>query len=106
MYRILDNLEWESGRALTAGVVDKLEGMTDRLKKILLKRGLISEVQAPPLKVLPGWESRAEMLEPVGIETVDDLLEANLVEVSEALGVSEEALEGTVEEARSWVEPS
>lgn len=104
MYRILDNLEWANGQTLKAGAVDSLTGLSKKAIKFLLERGVICEVKSPPLAVIPGWEKRAKVFQECGIVTVSDLLDADVVKVSEELGISEEKLMGTIREARQWIE--
>lgn len=106
LYRVHDDLENDVGRVVRSGTVDSLKWLTPKSIGLLLEKGVISEVRAPPLSVLPGWERRATALEACGIETVGDLLEADLAEVSDELEVSEEALQGAVREARGLIEPT
>ena len=104
LYRILDNLEWGSGRRLAKGSHDALKGVSDETIAILLKRGVISQVHAPPLGVLPEWDDRAEALKGVGVEDVSDLLEADPSALAEELDTPVEEVERYVEDARRFIE--
>ena len=104
LYRVVHRLSFDSGEMIEAGVVDSLEGIPPRVISILLEKGRISEVRAPPLRILPGWEKKAEALEALGIENVDQLVDANLDEVAEELGTSVKGLRVAARSARQWVD--
>lgn len=59
------------------------------VETILVSRGAISLVSAPPIAVLDGWKDRAPRLEELGIITVVDLLGADVPELSKGLGLSQ-----------------
>jgi len=103
MYRILDDLEWSSGRKLAKGSIDSLQGVGRGVLAVLEERGVISRVQAPPLEVIPGWKERAEELSTLGVEDVDDLLEADLSELAEGLDTPLEELEQSADEALQYI---
>lgn len=104
LYRVLETLSFDSGRVVERGVVSSLKGTSPQTIAALLRRGRISEVQAPPLRVLPGWEERAEVLEPLGIETVNQLVDANLDEVAEELDTPVENLRKAAQDAQQWTD--
>ena len=105
LYRILDNLEWGNGHKLAVGSIDALKGVSSKVRAHLEARGVISKVVAPPVRILPGWEDRAGKLERVGVEDVNDLLEADPSVLSEKLDTPLEEVEDYVEEARRFIEP-
>ena len=104
LYRVVHRLSFDSGEIIEAGVVDSLEGIQPRVISILLEKGRISEVKAPPLRILPGWKEKAEALGTLGIEDVGQLVDANLDEVAEELGTSVEGLRKAAQSARQWVD--
>ena len=97
MYRILGDLVWGNGRELKKGALDKLDYVSEKLKKRLEERGLIVEVAAPPLSILPGFEGVADELKSHGIEDVNDLADAD-PEVLEEVGLaSAEAVSSAIQ---------
>ena len=103
MYRIHQNLTWSNGRELEAGTIDRLEGVSDKVKKVLIDRGVVSEVVAPPLRIVPRFADVAEKYEELGIEDVDDLLEADLDELSDATGTPVDELERDAEDVVRYI---
>lgn len=103
LYRTLERLSFDSGRVVEMDVVDSLKGVSQHVITALLQLRRISEVQAPPLRVLPGWEERAAILEPLGIEDVSQLVTADLDEVAKKLGVPVEGLRRAALDARQWL---
>ena len=103
LYRVLSNITFQNGERLVKGSISPLLGRPPKTIKLLLDRGGISEVQAPPLRVLPDWGERAKLLESIGIVTVVQLLEADLSKVSDKLNVPLVALERAVDSARRWI---
>ena len=103
LYRVLYNIVFEDGEFLAGGEVSQLLGRSRKTITMLLARGAISEVQSPPLRVLPGWEGRAEVLEGIGIKTVVDLLVADPRQVARKINVSVTALERATDSVRRWI---
>jgi len=106
LYRVLSNITFQNGERLVKGSKSQLLGRSPKTIELLLRRGGISEVQIPPLRVLPGWEERAKLLESVGIVTIAQLLEADLSNVSVKLNVPLVVLERAVDSARRWIDRS
>lgn len=104
LYRVWGNIIFEDGERLKRGQMTSLKGRSPARIAILLERKAISEVQSPPLRVLPKWEKKADVLEMHGIVTVVDLVTANLEELSAKLDVPVDALERVVASARGWIE--
>lgn len=89
LYRILTSLRSARGKRIPKGEVSKLDWISQSSKDTLLKKGRISPVSAPPVIIIPEWEERAKVLEEkFQIVYLDELLCADLEEVSEELGVS------------------
>lgn len=104
LYRCLERLSFGSRRRpLEIGDISTLEGVSAETIQALLEKGRISEVSAPPLSVLPGWERKAEAFEQHGITDVAELGSADLEKLSADMELSEEVLEQCVEEAMRWI---
>ena len=75
LYRILESLRlMRSNKRIEAGTIDKLEGLSPETIAMLLKKGRIAEVIAPPLAVLPDFEGeKAEAYAKQGIKDVNDM---------------------------------
>lgn len=104
LYRVLERIRMDSGRFFEMGSVSAMTGVRPRVMRLLLEKNRIAEVQSPPLKILPGWEKRAELLEPLGIVDVGDLVVADLEQVAKELGVPIGGLQRAANEARLWVQ--
>ena len=104
MYRILDNLEWSNGQKLAKGSIESLKGVSSKVRATLEARGVISRVVAPPVRIVPGWEDKAEELEQVGVEDLNDLLDADPSALAEELGTPVEEVERYVDDARRFIE--
>jgi hypothetical protein len=103
MYRTLERLLGEDGTIYEMDIVSPLKGIKSKVIAVLLEKKRIVEVQTPPLRVLPGWKDRAEVLEPLGIKDVSQLVDANLEEVADKLDTSVEGLRKAAQEAQSWL---
>lgn len=104
LYRIVETTKMDNGQRFVMGSVSTLKGVSSGTIRALIKRQRIAEVQPPPLKILPGWEERAKLLEPLGIVDVGHLVTADIEQVAKKLGVSVKGLQRAVEEARQWVD--
>lgn len=69
----------------------------------LMARGVISQVEAPPLAIIPGWKVRADRLARVGIITVADFLDADIEVARRALRVGDAALSDMREGVMRWL---
>ena len=104
MYRVISPVTvLKTGRNIPAGTLSTLEDISDHGCAVLLHKGIIAEVEGPPLAVLPGWETLAEQLEAFSIATVVDLLEADYESLSIGLGVSAADVAAWQEEAKQFV---
>lgn len=105
LYRAIERITFADGRrTLEMGEVSSLKAVTEKGIQVLLDKGAIAPVSSPPLKILPGWEQKAEALTSLEIENVEDFLTADLEHVAKELDVSLEGLEQAAEEARNWIE--
>jgi len=104
LYRTLERIIFDDDVEFDQFTVSPLKGVPKAILKILLNKGRIVEVQTPPLAVLPGWEAKAAALEPLGIENVSQLVDADLDEVAEELDTPVEELRKAALEAQSWMQ--
>jgi len=104
LYRTLERLSGDDNLVYEAGIVDTLTKVPAGVIALLLAKGRIVEVQAPPLRVLPGWKERAAALESVGIEDVSQLVDADLDEVAKELDTPVEGLRQAALDAQQWLE--
>ena len=103
LYRTLEKLWGKDGTKYAQGIVSPLKGISPKAIAVLLKKRRIVRVQTPPLRVLPGWEERAAVLEPLGIEDVSQLVSADFDKVAEELDTSVENLRKAAQDAQSWL---
>lgn len=104
LYHILMGIgPFPDGSIVPRGTINQLKKCSPKAIKLLLSAGRIAEVVAPPLKIIPGWEERAEALAGVGIENVAQLVTADLPAVAEELDVPVEGLEKAADTVRKYV---
>ena len=104
MYRVISPITIKrTGENIPAGVLTKLESVTEHTRWILMQKGVIAEVEGPPLAVLPGWAELAEQLAAFGVETVVDLMEADRERLSIGLGVAPADVRAWQEQAEQFV---
>ncbi len=102
MYRILRPLEI-AGEIVTRGSLRELKELSkDKLDRLLLL-GLIAKVAAPPLKVLPGWTTRAAKLESFNINDADQFLTADDAILADALRTNAARIAAWKTEVRSYL---
>ena len=105
LYRVVETILRGSGDRLYAGSISDLEGVKPKVIRLLLKKNRIAEVKAPPLAIIPKFAERAELLAPLGIINVVDLIEADHREIADQLGIDLKGLRASVKEARKWLDP-
>lgn len=103
LYRTLERLIDGEGVVYERGIVDPLKKVPASVVTILLEKQRIVEVDSPPLRVLPGWKDRAAVLEPLGIEDVSQLVDADLDKVAKELDTPVEGLRQAAQDAQSWL---
>ena len=97
MYRVLRDLD---NGAKVGDIIDG-EGIN---VEVMLKVRAISQVQAPPLEILPEISEEAEKLSSIGIEDAEDFLEADddiLMDVLEDM--EEEDIEELKEDIMDYI---
>lgn len=85
------------------GSRSRLEWLTEEGRAVLVERRAVRELASPPLGELAGWQSRAKKLAGIKIETADDFLEADPVEIRRCLRVKAETVEKYQVQLRAWV---
>jgi len=103
LYRIHSKLSTPRGAVYKQGTISSLPGISQKGITMLLDKQLITEVMAPPLEVLPGWEERAENLKDLGIVTATQLIESDLIELSSRLKYTVKELEVMVLEVMEFI---
>ena len=104
LYRTLERLLGADGTVYEMDIVSPLKGISSKVIAVLLEKKRIAEVQSPPLRVLLGWKERAEVLEPLGIEDVSQLVTADLDKAAEELDVPVENLRKAAQDVQRWIE--
>lgn len=98
-YRVLKPL---STGQRPGDVIDEA-ALARRAIPILVKVGAISPVSYPPIRVLSGWDDRAERLKAIEIEDVGEFLDADTGALAEQLAEEPEAVEALKAEAAEAV---
>ena len=100
LYRVVDQIMF-GNEIIPAGTISDLRWI--KARGTLEKAGVIAPVSTPPLRVLPGWGARAGALARVGIETVEQFLEARPEALSKELGASESSIRKHQREVMRWL---
>jgi hypothetical protein len=105
IYRVIKRL---SVGTKLSGYVEPGGMVTDddlglRVATILVKRGAISPVKAPPLDVLPGWHLRAQKFEAAGYDAIT-LLECDTELIARETGYQERSIEKWKRELMEYLE--
>lgn len=101
-YLVLKQLLRER-RLIEPGSRSRLEWLTEEGIAALVGRRAVRPLASPPLLELAGWQIRAKKLGGIGIETVDDFLEADPVEIRRCLRIKAETVERYQAQLRAWV---
>lgn len=99
LYRMRRN-STKGSKKLVKGQIIPGDTFTPEAIDKLLAVGAISRVSTPPLSEVYGWEARAKKLFMVGIDTVEEFLEADVSKVATQLKVSR----ATVQRLRTELE--
>ncbi len=86
LFRAVQALAW-GRRTVARGTVFRGDRLRPEAIVRLLAAGAIAEVSCPPLAVVPGWSRRAARLEPLGLGTVEAVLDANPAALGEVFRV-------------------
>ena len=99
-----DLVRGKKGRRISIprGSRTNLEWLDEPTQQLLVRKGAVREVASPPLRELAGWKTRGRRLLSIGIETMEDMLDADPEEISGELGVRPSTVEKWQDELRSW----
>jgi len=107
-YRVIKRTPLSTGQE-QGDLVDSSRFKQSTLDRLIIS-GTIAEVFMPPLAELPGWAGRAARLEPLGIVTVNDLIESDAETIK---AIKKEFKYRTItpikrwqEEALQWLKPA
>lgn len=92
-------------RVLTAGSLVMPGVLSARATDRLIRRGVLAQVQTPPLAVLPGWQHRSKRLLALGIVDAEQALLADVDEVARHCGVSPGLVVRWQAELIRWLAP-
>lgn len=81
-------------------ILDKLSAVA--IAK-LTEGGAISEVNAPPLVVLPGWKTRGARLAEIGVTTFEQFWRAENETIAKLFNVKDEVVNAWRAELARWV---
>lgn len=99
LYRALRRLSNVAERGDITALAHLTAAQIDKLFQV----GAIAPVSAPPLAELPGWSTRAGKLRKVDIQDADQLVEADVGVVAQALRVKVETAMRYQEEVRAFL---
>lgn len=105
MYLVRYDIQLPDGKVIERGQVLKGDELAKASIEILVARGKILAVKEPPLSSLPGWKTRGEKLQAMGVQTVSDFLNQQPVEVAKFMGVAEATAERWFVEVSEHLEP-
>ena len=103
LYRVHSKLSTPTGATYKQGTIQTLSRISAKGIEMLLDKGAITEVMAPPLSVLPGWEEKAAELERAGIADAIQFLATDLIELSSRLKYTVTELEVMVLEVMEFI---
>ncbi len=90
-YRVQRKLDRGKGRIVPVGSTTRLAWLTPDDQQRLVHCGAVTEVAPPPLRILPGWKRRSELLRTHGIQSAIQFLEADNALLQDILNVKREA---------------
>jgi len=90
VYRILKRVD----KGGSVGGLCRFDWLSPEQRQRLMDLGVISRMQAPPLKELPGWKRRAQRFAALGIDTVEQAIEADPAEIARHMRVKASTVEG------------
>jgi len=104
LYRVLRQLHAGKRGLIYAGSLTRLEWLGDDGIEKLVAVGAVSEVQPPPLAVLPGWKRRAAPLAKMDIVDVTQFLLADTDAIAQQVGRKAATVEMWKREVEGWLQ--
>ena len=102
IFRVLKKLS-RKDHIMEPGSLSRFEWLAPEQIAVLEKQRAISRLSAPPLSEMPGWKRRGQKLEDIGIETAEDLLEADGEVVAGLMNVRAATVDRWKTEAEWWL---
>ena len=101
LFRTCRNMRYKSGTVPPGTLVwlDKPQETLDRL----LGFEVIAIVRTPPFEALPGWEERGRAIEMAGVETIEEFLRRDPVDLAALLEESVENIENWKRDLMMWL---
>lgn len=90
-------------QVIKAGSLHRLEKVPRKNIEKLKARGTVSQVVAPPLRVLPGWSRRAVKLERAKVIDAAQFLGADVNQTAEYMRVKPETVERWKRDVLGWL---
>lgn len=100
-YLVLRDLS-KGTEVLTAQSRTRLEWLSEEERAKLVRVGAVRELASPPLTVLAGWQTRAEKLLPLGIETLEHFWEAEVKLIASTMRVKPATVRRWRSEVEAW----
>lgn len=86
LYRVLRRLTTRENKTIEPNTVSDLSQVSAHSIQVLLAQGAVSELHAPPVRVIPGLEKLADRLEEEGYENLSSLLSERYSELVSRFG--------------------
>lgn len=103
LYRVTFPIAYKN-EVIEAGSLHRLEKVTPETLNRLKERGTVTEVNAPPLFVLPGWTRRASRLEKAGIVNAMQFLGADVGQAAAVMKVKPGTVQRWKGEVLKWLD--
>jgi hypothetical protein len=87
---------------IRSGSTTRLEWLTDEQRQKLVDIGVVRPLVSPPLAELKGWKTRATKLTSLGIETIEEFLEAEVGALTKTLRVRPATVSKWRNELAAW----
>lgn len=101
-YLVLRTLSRGEGKIIPVGSKTDLAWLSEAKRQKLVEVGAVRPVESPPLIELAGWGRRGERLAPLGIETLEDFLAADVQTIRRRLRVKTATVEKWREQLIAW----
>lgn len=103
MYRMVKHTPLSTGH--TYGDIIKDGELSPSTIARMLASGTLVRVTTPPLSELPDWDKRADILRAVGVITITNLIEANVIDLAKSIKRPAKIIKQWQDEALAWLNP-